>query len=111
MRKNKRLKVFHSGGYNYSVIASGLNTEEYGHITVYGIEISGGGCKNYAEDISCVKDEVIGLAGLMAEERLCPEHLYDVVDDFLSDKAMYTGSFKGVHKSVQTREEKIRKIS
>ncbi len=111
MNKIKRLKTFHAGGYNYSVIASWLKTEEYGIITVYGIEISGGGIKNRAEDISCEKDEIIFLAELMAEQQLCPEHLYDVVDDFLSDKAMYTGSFTGVHKSVQRHDPKIRKIS
>ena len=54
-------------------------------VTVYGISISNKFQKAEVTDISDDFNFVRSLFDLMVEGELCPEHLENVVEDFLSD--------------------------
>ena len=58
--------------------------EETGAVEVYGIRIMGEGRTAEVDDISVDYHYVRRLFDLIVEEELYPEHLFDVVEDYLS---------------------------
>ncbi len=73
-----------SGQFTYSFTSSEICSEENEILTVYGIDIKGTESSAAVRDISCCKNDVLGLYRLICEGELYPVHLYDVVEDFLS---------------------------
>lgn len=69
---------------SYNMMRSELKDKDIGEEYVYGISISDDQNMVAVEDISCDYIAVKKLFELMIEEQLYPEHLYDVVEDFLS---------------------------
>lgn len=70
--------------YTYVLSDSALRSEEFGVRTMYGISIIGDSETVSIEDISDDFCFVSHLFDLIVEEELYPEHLHDVVEDFLS---------------------------
>ena len=68
----------------YALSVSTVIIEDYGATEVYGIQIMGEDRKSEIQDISENYDYVKSLYDLIVEEELCPEHLHDVVEDYLS---------------------------
>ncbi len=68
----------------YTLSASTAIIEEVGAVEVYGIQIRGEGRQAEVKDISEDYSYVKKLFDLMVEETLYPEHLLDVVEDYLS---------------------------
>ena len=77
--------VLKKGEHIYQLSESVVNSEDSGMIKVYGISIIGKDQKAEITDISDNFHFVSSLFELIADEELYPEHLYDVVEDFLSD--------------------------
>lgn len=73
-----------NGKHTYVLSASTISSEDSGPLTMYGITIIGDNETFSAEDISDDYSFVRHLFDLIVEEELYPEHLYDVVEDYLS---------------------------
>jgi hypothetical protein len=71
------------GNYIYVLIKNTVTIGGIGKTTVYGIRIIGENIA-YIPDISNDYISVRNLFNLIVEEELYPEHLYDVVKDYLS---------------------------
>lgn len=71
------------GNYIYLLIKNTVNISGIGKTSVYGIKIIGGNTA-YIPDISNDYISVRNLYNVMVEEELYPEHLYEVVEDYLS---------------------------
>lgn len=71
--------------YIYTLSESTIHSEDFGAVKVYGISIMGENQKAEVTDISDNFRFVSNLFELIVEEELYPEHLQDVVEDFLSD--------------------------
>ena len=74
-----------SESYIYTLSESTVISEDFGKVTVYGIFISDKFQKAEVTDISDDFNFVRSLFDSMVEGELCPEHLENVVEDFLSD--------------------------
>ena len=68
----------------YTLSASTAIIEEVGAVEVYGIQIRGESRQAEVKDISEDYHYVRRLFDLIVEEELYPEHLLDVVEDYLS---------------------------
>ena len=79
MRKLIRTK----GNYIYTLSSSVIRSEHFGAVMVYGISISGEGNCTAVEHILNDFDLVCDLFNLIVDEELYPEHLMDVIEDFL----------------------------
>lgn len=73
-----------SSSISYNMMRSKIKDKNIDGEYVYGISISDSQNMITVEDISCDYIAVKELFELMVEEQLYPEHLYDVVEDFLS---------------------------
>lgn len=80
---NKNLFTKTNGEYTYIMTKSTADIEDIGIISVYGITILSDSEYISADDISCEYSKVKELFDLIVPEKLFPEHLYDVVEDFL----------------------------
>ncbi len=74
-----------NGKYTYTLTHTKVSTEDIGWQDVYGIGISDKHTNIHENDISNDYKGVYSLYELIVEEKLCPEHLYDVIEDFLSE--------------------------
>lgn len=84
-RGNKMIKAMcKKGNFIYVLSATRINTIAFGKIQVYGISICSGRQSVSVKDISNDYTLVRYLFDLIVEEELYPEHLYDVVEDYLS---------------------------
>ncbi len=92
MSNNIKLMQLISGAYTYSMFKTNFKSEDYGEIPVYGIEICNDTECSSIEDISDSAQEVTELFKLIYELELFPEHLADVVEDFLADRNLITDS-------------------
>ncbi len=72
------------GNYTYGLCETRITTDEYGYTTTYGIMIAGENKSASIHDISNSFGFVYRLFELIVEEELYPEHLRDVVEDYLS---------------------------
>ena len=77
--------VCQSGEYAYILSQSTVISEDFDSVQMYGISIIGKDSKSAVEDISDDFDSVYSLFDLIVNGELCPEHLENVVEDFLSD--------------------------
>ena len=68
----------------YTLSVSTAVTEDFGTVEVYGIRIMGKCQTAEVDDISADYHYVKRLFDLIVEEELYPEHLLDVVEDYLS---------------------------
>ena len=84
MENKKKLLEISTEDYTYSMIETTADIQEAGRISVYGIEICGVNEKSCVEDISCELEEVKHLFALIVEEKVFPEHLCDIAEDFIS---------------------------
>jgi len=73
------------GKFTYVLAKNKINSEDFGTAVVYGISIIDKKKVTAVEDISDDFRFVNYLFDLIVEEELCPKHLYDVVEDFLSE--------------------------
>ena len=76
--------VCKKGDNIYTLSVSTAIIEETGAVEVYGIRIMGEGRTAEVDDISVDYHYVRRLFDLIVEEELYPEHLFDVVEDYLS---------------------------
>ncbi len=78
--------TYRNNEYNYKLIKSSVFIEEYGYTAVYGIRIynEDGSEFSSVEDISDDFESVDRLCRLMCNENICPVHLIDIVEDFIS---------------------------
>ena len=76
--------VCKKGDSIYTLSASTAIMEEAGVVEVYGIRIMGKYRTAEVNDISADYNYVRRLFDLIVEEELYPEHLLDVVEDYLS---------------------------
>ncbi len=76
--------VCKKGDNIYTLSVSTAIIEETGAVEVYGIRIMGEGRTAEVDDISADYHYVRRLFDLIVEEELYPEHLWDVVEDYLS---------------------------
>lgn len=76
--------VIPRGKYIYSLSESVIHDPDSGTAIVYGITIGGKGVNAAVEDISDDFNYVCSLFDLIVEEELYPEHLIDVVEDYLA---------------------------
>lgn len=77
------------GDFAYALTSSIISTEDFSDVSVYGICITSLKDKKHnaaVEDISDDFLDVYRLFGVMVAEKLHPEHLMSVVEDYLSDK-------------------------
>lgn len=74
----------------YALLTSVIESEDFAPTLVYGIRIMNESQKAEVLDISADFDSVRSLFDLIVEEELYPEHLLDVVEDYLS------GSFSNI---------------
>ena len=72
------------GNYIYGLSEIRVHSEEYGSTRMYGIMIKGENRLACIKDISNSFGYVHDLFEMIVDEELCPEHLGDVVEDFLS---------------------------
>ena len=77
--------VCQSGEYTYILSQSTVVLEDASKVEMYGISIIGDDSRTKVADISDDFDLVYGLFDLIVKGELCPEHLENVVEDFLSD--------------------------
>ena len=75
-----------SGQFIYTLTSTIIKSEDFDPTIVYGISIHGKESRAIIEDISDDYDSVLYLFDLIVEEELYPEHLTDVVEDFLSER-------------------------
>ena len=76
------------GNYIYLLIKNIVTISGIGKSSVYGIRIIGGNTA-YIPDISNDYISVRNLFDLIVEEELYPEHLYDVVEDYLCEMNLF----------------------
>ena len=76
--------VFKKGDNIYTLSFSTEMIEDFGMVEVYGIRIMGKCQTAEVDDISADYHYVRRLFDLIVEEELYPEHLLDVVEDYLS---------------------------
>lgn len=69
--------------YTYVLLKNKKTTEDIDNVTIYGIAIIGKNRNAVAKDISDDFCFVHYLFDLIVEEELYPDHLFDVVEDFL----------------------------
>lgn len=81
-------KICTTGNYIYALFNTIIELENYAITEVYGITISEGNNVVTVEDISDDYDFVLKLFDMIVEGELCPEHLKDVVEDYLSWEAL-----------------------
>lgn len=74
--------------FTYSLFTSTVEYTDHGAISVYGISIEDDNHRSEIKDISDDFDFVCMLFDMIVEEELYPEHLMDVVEDFLSDNTI-----------------------
>lgn len=86
--------VYQTGGYTYVLSKSIICTEDFGTTAVYGISIFGDEQQASVKDISDDYNYVYRLFELIIEEELYPEHLRDVVEDYLSGRLTKIIPFK-----------------
>ena len=72
------------GNYIYGLSELIVHSEEYGYTKMYGIMIKGENKVASVKDISYSFSFVHDLFNMIVDEELYPEHLTDVVEDFLS---------------------------
>lgn len=77
--------VCKNGDYAYILSQSTIISADSGKVDVYGISIVGAEEKAEVTDVSNDFNFVLNLFDLIVEGGLYPVHLYDVVEDFLSD--------------------------
>lgn len=82
MHMKKLIRV--KGSFVYSLFAS-VKYYSFGAKTVYGISIGGEGNYAIAENISESFRAASELFELIVEEELYPEHLMDVVEDYIAE--------------------------
>lgn len=70
--------------YIYTLFDATIELEDYTVATVYGITISEENNSATVDDISNDFNFVLELFDMIVEGELCPEHLEDVVEDYLS---------------------------
>lgn len=75
------------GKYIYGLSETKITTEEFGKVVTYGIIITGENNSACVKDISNSFNFVYNLFELIVEEELYPEHLQDVVEDYLSSSS------------------------
>ena len=68
----------------YALTMSTIHCQDFGLVDVYGITISRSGKTVSINDISSDYQSVYHLYKMIVEEELYTEHLYDVVEDFIS---------------------------
>ena len=93
LAKNK----INSEDFGYVLAKNKINSEDFGTAVVYGISIIDKKKVTAVENISDDFCFVHYLFDLIVEEELYPEHLYDVVEDFLSEKYPLIMSFKEIN--------------
>ena len=76
--------VYIKGKNIYTLTFSTIHCQDFGLVDVYGITISRSGKTVSIKDISSDYQSVHHLYKMIVEEELYPEHLYNVVEDFLS---------------------------
>lgn len=76
--------VYVKGKNVYALTTSTIHYQDFGLIDTYGITISGQGKTVSIKDISTDFNAVKYLYNLIVEEELYPEHLTDVVEDYLA---------------------------
>ncbi len=76
--------VYVKGKYVYALTVSTIHFQDFGLVDIYGISIIGQGKTVSIKDISSDYNAVHYLYNLIVEEELHPEHLCDVVEDFLA---------------------------
>ena len=77
------------GDFAYTLTSSSISTEDLSDVSVYGICVTSLKDKKQnaaVEDISNDFLDVYRLFGVIVAEKLHPEHLMSVVEDYLSDK-------------------------
>lgn len=88
IRQEKRISMVRSfcksGEYTYVLSQSTIVSEDFGAAAVYGISIIGKRQTIHIEDVSDDFRSVRHLFNLIVADQLYPEHLHDVVEDFLS---------------------------
>lgn len=72
------------GKHIYALTVSTIHFQDFGLVDIYGISIIGQGKTVSIKDISSDYNAIHYLYNLIVSEELYPEHLYDVVEDFLS---------------------------
>ena len=77
------IALYKKGKYTYVLSKSEILSEDFGIATVYGISILNKKEKTAIKDISDDFGFVKQLFDLIVEEELYPEHLNDVVEDYL----------------------------
>lgn len=77
-------KICTTGNYIYALFNTIIELENYAITEVYGITISEGNNVVTVEDISDDYDFALKLFDMIVEGELYPEHLKDVVEDYLS---------------------------
>lgn len=81
------------GKYTYVLSKTEIKSEDFGIAAVYGISIIGKTENAVLEDISENFSFVQHLFELVVDGELYPEHLYDVVEDYLHESNPKTISF------------------
>ncbi len=76
-----------NGQFTYYLTSSIAVSEDFGTAIVYGISIREKNKISAVEDISDDFEFVRSLFDLIVEEKLYPEHLMDVTEDFLSENS------------------------
>ena len=79
------ISICKKGNYTYVLSKTAIMSEKPETVIVYGISIIGKEQRASIDDISDNYSFVKCLFDLLVDEELYPEHLYDVVDDYLSD--------------------------
>lgn len=77
-------KIRTTENYVYTLFDTTRESEDFAVTKVYGITITEGNNGVTVEDISDDYDFVLKLFDMIVEGELCPEHLRDVVEDYLS---------------------------
>lgn len=81
--KNHSL-AFDEGTLTYVAVKETIESEELGRYTSFGISVRVAGREiRRIRDVSTDEEAVVRLTRLCTELKLSPEHLDDVVDDFL----------------------------
>lgn len=70
--------------YTYVLFESVIKSKDYPETKVYSIRIIDGKSITEVKDISDNYNLVLDLFDMITDGGLCPEHLYDVVEDYLS---------------------------
>ncbi|MBQ8135364.1 MAG: hypothetical protein IJ192_13320 [Clostridia bacterium] len=81
--KNNCLFLISNDEFDYRIFSSVVMIPDYGYATTYGISISGDNVYECVEDITDEFDKLKTFCELLCKEKAYPEHLKDLVEDFL----------------------------